>query len=98
MYSGNMKNTVMHPASKKFTLGFYLILYRRSNQILIKHAKLLRATMGTIKAQTSCWPELQRFLLSRRKRILKGHRFEKIEVPDLARKSPDEILAAIIKS
>lgn len=93
-----MKNFVMHPEIKRVTLGFYLLIYRDRNEVLIKHGRLLRVSKATLSSQTSSWPELQKFLVSRRKRILKGHRFAKFEVKDLAQKSPDEILAAITKS
>jgi hypothetical protein len=95
---GSWENIVMHPETKRIILGFYLLIYPRLNKVGIKHVRLQRATMGTLKVQTSAWPELHKFLVSRRKKILKGHRFEKFDVPKLAEKNADEILAAIKKS
>lgn len=93
-----MKNIVMHPESKRIILGLYLLIYPDQNQVGIKHIRLLRVAKVTLKAQTCAWPELQRFLVSRREQILDGHRFEKFNVPRLAEKNADEILAAIAES
>ena len=93
-----MKNHVnIHPETKRCMLGWYLII-NFAEGIIVDEAKLARVSEKKLRSQTRHWPLLRELLLFCRAHVLKGGHFERIIIPDLGDKSPEEIVDAIIES
>lgn len=88
----------IHPDTKHCMLGWYLIIVTYADGIIVNEAKLARVSEKELRSQTRHWPLLRELLLFCRARVLKGEHFERIIIPDLGSKSPEEIVDAIIES